>query len=154
MKTYLLGICLLLISSFTYGQSTVDSVQNPASVAADVPALIPLNQVNSPEHKTDAPDHMSEQSILALCILGFGLLAIIGEIFFIQSMGDALKMDAFDALRLLTVTLIIVGALFVSMGTNDNTRTAAATGLLGTIAGYMLARSGLTKGGPTDEVKR
>jgi hypothetical protein len=45
------------------------------------------------------------------------------------------------AIRLLTVTLILISALFLTTAGYGNEQIAAATGLLGTIAGYLLGRS-------------
>lgn len=147
MKIFLFWLLVTGIGTVAQAQSSPTlPVSDSASIG--VPTDVAAGPQALPSHNSDAPgDGMTEQGVLAICILGFGLLAIAIEIAFIRLMGEQLQMDAFDALRLITVTLIIVGALFASMATFESERTAAITGLLGTLAGYLLARSSLTKEG-------
>ncbi|MFD1141851.1 hypothetical protein ACFQ4C_12060 [Larkinella insperata] len=125
MKTLLILAVLMLTVYTGYSQEVVD---------------------NTPQYQNEVPIAygLSEKSIMSMCILLIGLLVILCEVIFIRMIGEKLKMEGLDAIRLITVTLIIFGALFVANGSYPESGTAAVTGLLGTLAGYLLARGAQT----------
>jgi hypothetical protein len=78
----------------------------------------------------------------------FGFAVIVVEYLLFQKASDYKLEDAF---KYIVITLIIIGTLMlVSFGLN-NTQIAGATGLFGSIIGYILGRgatSGPTSGAP------
>jgi hypothetical protein len=75
-------------------------------------------------------------------ILLFGLGVIVLEFLLLRKT----RVTAEDALRVYTVTLIIVGTLFAITAGFDSYQIAPAMGLFGTIAGYLLGKRSATEG--------
>jgi|GEM_PF-2700995 len=95
-----------------------------------------------PQDKADAPaDAQTGLSLpeiyLAMGVLVFGLLLIVIEFMFMRR----LRINADNSVRLITVTLIVVSILFLIVGSYSDQQIAPATGLLGTIAGYLLGKT-------------
>ena len=73
---------------------------------------------------------------LALLVLGFSLIVIALEFYLIKTR----RIRSDDAIKFITITLIITSTLFLIAAGYDNNQIAPAMGLLGTIAGYLLGR--------------
>ena len=67
----------------------------------------------------------------------FGLIVILLEVMLIKNK----NICAEDAIKFITVTLIISSTLFLITAGYNNDQIAPAMGLLGTVAGYLLGRS-------------
>jgi hypothetical protein len=74
---------------------------------------------------------------LSFSVLLFGVLVFLLEAYLIKIK----KINQEQISKMLLVTLIIIGTLFLITAGYDNNQIAPATGLLGTIAGYLLGRS-------------
>lgn len=74
--------------------------------------------------------------LLSIIVLVFGLIIISFEIYLIRSR----KISSEDAIKFVTITLIITSTLFLITAGYSNDQIAPAVGLLGTIAGYLLGR--------------
>ncbi|OYU79949.1 MAG: hypothetical protein CFE23_11890 [Flavobacterium sp. BFFFF1] len=116
----------------TLAQTVTDSVQQKAVTTEDVPQEPNV----SDEH---VPVPMTATSFnLSLCVLGFGLLLIIGEIILVYR----LNISPQDTIKFIIVTLIVIGSLYLITAGYTNNQIAPAMGLLGTIAGYLLGKMG------------
>jgi len=73
---------------------------------------------------------------LSVSVLIFGLIIIFIE----NSLIKKLKIDSEDTIKIIVITLIIVGTLFLITAGYSNNQIAPAMGLLGTIAGYLLGK--------------
>lgn len=94
--------------------------------------LPPLNVSNTPVRLSD------REIWLSCAVLLFGVLVLMLEFILVKSSKEIVKLQ--DLLMLFTVTLIIVGTLFlISSGISSN-QIAPALGLYGTIVGYLLGR--------------
>ncbi len=77
---------------------------------------------------------------LSISVLLFGLIIICFEVYLIKT--SAINHES--TIKVIIVTLIIIGTLFlISAGFNNN-KIAPALGLLGTIAGYLLGKASNT----------
>lgn len=84
------------------------------------------------------PEVRSNQEIgLSSQVLLFAFAIIIAEGVIIK----LVNMDSASAVRLLTVTLILVSTLYLTTAGYNSPQIATSTGLLGTIAGYLLGRT-------------
>lgn len=92
-----------------------------------------------PQNTINVPVILSNREItLSFAVLLFGVLVLSLEFIVIKNLGK--NINAQDLLILFTVTLIIVGTLFlISSGVSSN-QIAPALGLYGTIVGYLLGR--------------
>jgi hypothetical protein len=73
---------------------------------------------------------------LSLCVLGFGVLLILIEVYLISRQNISPQ----DTIKFVTITIIIISTLFLITAGYSNDQIAPAVGLLGTIAGYLLGR--------------
>ncbi len=73
---------------------------------------------------------------LALAVIGLGVLMIIAISIVLKSKSAS----ADDAIRAYTITLIIIGTLFLICAGYSNDQIAPAMGLFGTLGGYLLGR--------------
>lgn len=76
---------------------------------------------------------------LLLIVFGFGAAIIIGELLLIKMMSA--RWAPYSVIRLVGITLIIISALVLVIGSQDQNQISAVIGLLGTIAGYLLGKS-------------
>lgn len=92
------------------------------------------------------PPIMSKQEFsLSSQLLVFAFAIVVVEAFVIKL--SAINSDG--AIRLLTVTLILISILYLTTAGYGSQQITAATGLLGTIAGYLLGRSSGRDNQPT-----
>lgn len=128
----LLFFCLLSISYEVTAQSPQEAQDTESGSNLDD------SSINNPVLGDDGvitPRTLPEW-ILAIGILMFGLFIMILEAYLIR----VNKLTADVTVRLIIVTLIIIGTLFLIAAGYSNNQIAPATGLLGTIAGYILGR--------------
>lgn len=89
---------------------------------------------------------MSNQEIALssqVLIFAFAIIVVEGAII------KMLNMDSASAVRLLTVTLILASTLYLTTAGYNSPQIATSTGLLGTIAGYLLGRTNERTDSPT-----
>jgi len=138
MKLFL----LVIVAFLCLGVAAQDSI--PAHMAADsIPASNPVPE----EVATEQPE-ASGQTVrfpmspsafkLSLCVLGFGLLILLGEIVLVWKLGISPQ----DTIKFIVVTIIVIGSLYLITAGYTNDQIAPAMGLLGTIAGYLLGKMG------------
>ncbi len=115
------------------------------SLALDAqPEVLSLNQINNlppdeptPEFNSQfGPTRTSQEVWLSISVLLFGLAVVIGQIYLLQRRGEPVS----ESMKYLSVTLVIVGALFLVTAGYGNDQIAPIIGLLGTVAGYLLGR--------------
>lgn len=95
------------------------------------------NPIPIPEETTDVISPLSRLEFsLSLAVLGFGLIILCIEIFLIRSR----QISPEDTIKFFVITIIIISTLFLITAGYSNDQIAPATGLLGTIAGYLLGR--------------
>lgn len=120
--TLLIG---LLISTCAIAQDSINSIENdnlpPVPEKSGSSISIPFSSL---------------EFNLSICVLTFGLLIIIIEVYLITKR----KINSHDTIKFVTITLIITGTLFLITAGYSNDQIAPAVGLLGTIAGYLLGR--------------
>lgn len=135
MKKYLLFLGVLLLVGFVFGQS--EPVANP------VPTEAPAN-VNTPNfNAAQGPTITTLELWLSVAVLAFGLAVVIGQIYLFQQREEAVS----EAMKYLSVTVIIVGGLFLVTAGYGNDQIAPIIGLMGTIAGYLMGRQQPTSSG-------
>jgi hypothetical protein len=117
LKTFLYSTFFLL-SFYTFGQ---DSLINE----------VPVNELGEVPISITDTDFKS-----GVYILGFGLLILLGEVILISKM----KFDTDNAIKLLTITLVITGLLYMTTLSLAGDAIAPAIGLLGTIVGYLMGK--------------
>ncbi|MGY2133644.1 hypothetical protein ACW9KT_15550 [Hymenobacter sp. HD11105] len=100
-------------------------------------SAIPKAQVptNSGPPVLPVPSHIEISLSEQVLYFGFFLIIIEALLIKIRNIEDS------HALRLITVTLIITSILFLTTAGYGDRQLAPATGLLGTIAGYLLGRN-------------
>ncbi|MEL6972338.1 MAG: hypothetical protein AAFO02_19385, partial [Bacteroidota bacterium] len=74
---------------------------------------------------------------LSLGVLLFGMVVVLAQAFIINRREEPLS----QSLKYLSVSLIIVGSLFLVTAGYGNSQIAPIIGLLGTVAGYLLGRT-------------
>lgn len=79
----------------------------------------------------------SKELFLSVLVILTGCLVILAEY---QLLARVQNLEAMDLVKIFSVTLIIIGALFIVTAGFSNDQVAPAFGLLGTIAGYLLGR--------------
>jgi len=103
----------------------------------------PLSGVNSPPMSPDIVPTKTEQEVwLSIGVLIFGMVVILAQAFLMLRREESLG----ESFKYLSVTLIIVGSLFLVTAGYGNTQIAPIIGLLGTVAGYLLGRSQMGEG--------
>ena len=80
---------------------------------------------------------------LSLVVLAFGLVIIIGEVI----LAGIKIIDNDNAIKIILITLIITGTLYLITTGYSNAQIAPAFGLYGTIAGYLLGKMSKPEGG-------
>lgn len=133
--TNILLTIALLLSTTMFGQDTLPDSNNnqyPESESPNnnaFPEPIETTEVLSlPLSRLDFQ--------LSLCILGFGILLILLEIYLVRNK----NISSEDTIKFVIITIIIVSTLFLITAGYSNDQIAPAVGLLGTIAGYLLGR--------------
>lgn len=125
-----LGALLLVLIAWmaVSAQPEVLTVSQITNLPPDEPTPDFNNQV--------VPTRSSQEIALSISVLVFGLAVVIGQIFLLQRRGEPVS----ESMKYLSVTLVIVGALFLVTAGYGNDQIAPIIGLLGTVAGYLLGR--------------
>jgi hypothetical protein len=128
---FLFGLCLQRL----YAQSPEPKgVQSSQAATADV------------ENPKPAPENAGPQIVhflsdlefwLSVIIVLFGVFVVILE----YRLLSRAKAKPSDVMRVLAVTLILVGSLFLITAGYSNNQISPVSGLFGTVAGYLLGRS-------------
>lgn len=128
MNKRILLLGLLLLAGVAFGQ--------PEPVENTVPNNVPTD-VNTPNfNAAQGPTITTLELWLSIGVLAFGLAVVIGQIYLFQQREESVQ----EVMKYLSVTLIIVGSLFLVTAGYGNEQIAPIIGLLGTIAGYLMGR--------------
>lgn len=134
MRTYIIIFLFSLLAAGLMAQPEVSEtvVNTPPPAAA-------MNEgVNLPPVNADLMPAKSSQEIwLSFGVLFFGIVVVMAQGFIINKREEPLN----QSLKYLSVTLIIVGSLFLVTAGYGNSQIAPIIGLLGTVAGYLLGRT-------------
>ena len=124
----------LIVFMIIMGALTLFAQDN---VADSIEAMGTGNSPPAPDDETGVISPLSRLEFsLSLAVLGFGLIILCIEIFLIR----ARQISPEDTIKFFVITLIIISTLFLITAGYSNDQIAPATGLLGTIAGYLLGR--------------
>ena len=150
MKTTLITLFCVLLCVLPYGRkvyaSPLSSPLSSTERGKEAEPHINLPPSNREESELPTPPMGTSSDIgwmsslefwLSICVLAFGLLAILVELKVI--INREFKPD--DAIKMLAVTLIVISTLFIITAGFDSEQIAPAMGLFGTVAGYMLGKS-------------
>lgn len=130
------GVFVLLFVGALLAQP--ETINEPAVVGQP-----PVSGVNSPPMSSDIVPTKTEQEVwLSIGVLIFGVVVILAQAILMLKREETLG----ESFKYLSVTLIIVGALFLVTAGYGNTQIAPIIGLLGTVAGYLLGRSQMGEG--------
>jgi hypothetical protein len=97
------------------------------------------------ENPPPAPDEDTTGSViplsrfeftLSMAVLVFAVILVLIELYIIKIR----RLNGEDAIKFITITLIIMATLFLITAGYSNDQIAPAVGLLGTIAGYLLGK--------------
>ena len=133
MKTNIIILLCLLATSLLAQPEVVETtaVNTP-------PTATTAEGVNLPPVSTDlVPTKSSQEVWLSLGVLLFGMVVVLAQAFIINRREEPLS----QSLKYLSVSLIIVGSLFLVTAGYGNSQIAPIIGLLGTVAGYLLGRT-------------
>lgn len=128
-KSSLLIMCGLLLAFLLYGQPEVINEipsANPGATGTNIP----------PFSETATPTRTTQEYWISIGVLLFGIVVVGGQIFLFQRRSEPLA----ESMKYLTISLIVVGSLFLVTAGYGNEQIAPIIGLLGTIAGYLLGR--------------
>ena len=98
---------------------------------------VPITEKPSPTTLRNGLWRSDSETFLSGIVLIFGVLLFIAELLVI----NAGKYNADQSTKLIAVTLIIVGTIFIITAGFSSNQIAPAMGLFGTVAGYLLGRS-------------
>ncbi|WP_020535125.1 hypothetical protein [Lewinella cohaerens] len=133
MRTTIIILLSFLAISLWAQPETLETAVNTPPPAATV-----TDGVNLPPVSTDfVPTKSSQEVWLSLGVLVFGMIIVLAQAWIINSRKEPLS----QSLKYLSVTLIIVGSLFLVTAGYGNSQIAPIIGLLGTVAGYLLGRT-------------
>ena len=142
-KFLILAISFTLIGIISFGQTdTSQANKNLNSPQIELNPAPPVKVVS------DRYGFLTDlEFTLSISVLLFGALVLILEVYLIK-----IKQVAHDNItKIILVTLIVIGTLFLITAGYNNNQIAPATGLLGTIAGYLLGKSYSVDKNPSDE---
>lgn len=144
MKTVISSILIYLILL-----PAVSIAQNDSSTtSAKIERIDDLSydKVLTPEKKKAGSAEvtlMSDREFkLGICLLIFGVIVIFVEFLIIRRL-DNLRSEG--AIKFISVTLIIIGGLFLITSGFSGEEIAPIVGLLGTVAGYLLGKNDTPK---------
>ena len=134
---------IIILLSFMLMASCLLAQPEVVETAANTPPVAEAAEgVNLPPVNTElVPTKSSQEVWLSLGVLFFGMVVVLAQAFIINRRQEPLS----QSLKYLSVSLIIVGALFLVTAGYGNSQIAPIIGLLGTVAGYLLGR---TQSGP------
>ncbi len=132
-STIIIMLSFLAISLMAQPDAIETAVNTPPPAATTTDDGINLPPVN-----TDlVPTKSSQEVWLSLGVLAFGIIVVLAQAFLISKRQEALD----NSLKYLSISLIIVGSLFLVTAGYGNSQIAPIIGLLGTVAGYLLGRA-------------
>jgi hypothetical protein len=135
---FLFIICLLVLSG--RGQSskipsTTDSlgriVNHPAPLGGSLKPALPADETKYPFILT------SKESVLSFSILIALFILILIEVWMVYKM----HISEDNAIKLIVITVVLMGTLFIIMSGYDERVIAPVFGLFGTIVGYLFGKS-------------
>lgn len=133
MRTTIIILLTFLAINLWAQPETLETVVNTPPPAATV-----NDGVNLPPANSDfVPTKSSQEVWLSFGVLVFGMIIVLAQAWIINSRKEPLSVS----LKYLSVTLIIVGSLFLVTAGYGNSQIAPIIGLLGTVAGYLLGRT-------------
>ena len=133
MRTTIIILLTFLAISLWAQPETLETAVNTPPPAATV-----SDGVNLPPANSDfVPTKSSQEVWLSLGVLVFGMIIVLAQAWIINSRKEPLS----QSLKYLSITLIIVGSLFLVTAGYGNSQIAPIIGLLGTVAGYLLGRT-------------
>lgn len=133
MRSSIIILLSFLAISLMAQPETLETAVNTPPPAATV-----TDGVNLPPVNTDlVPTKSSQEVWLSLGVLVFGMIVVLAQAWIINSRKEPLS----QSLKYLSVSLIIVGSLFLVTAGYGNSQIAPIIGLLGTVAGYLLGRT-------------
>jgi len=119
----LLGLSLLLLAGWAFGQPE--------------PAGNPVPDVSTPNfNSSEGPTITNLELWLSIAVLVFGLAVVVGQVYLFQKREET----TYEAMKYISVTVIIIGGLFLVTAGYGNDQIAPIIGLMGTIAGYLMGR--------------
>lgn len=125
----LLSLLVVLAIGLWAQPETVSSVANTPP---------PQGDVNLPPVNNEIVPAKSLQEVwLSVGVLAFGIIVVLAQTALMYRRDDSIS----ESFKYLSVTLIIVGALFLVTAGYGNSQIAPIIGLLGTVAGYLLGRA-------------
>ena len=131
--TIIIMLSLLSICLMAQPDAIETAVNTPPAATATTPDGINLPPVN-----TDlVPTKSSQEVWLSFGVLIFGIIVVLSQAYLISKRQEALD----NSLKYLSISLIIVGSLFLVTAGYGNSQIAPIIGLLGTVAGYLLGRA-------------
>jgi hypothetical protein len=136
------NIIILLLSLWTFSlaaqpEQGTTTVNTPPVATTETVNQVPEG-VNMPPVDQDLVPTKSTQEVwLSLGVLVFGIVVVLTQAYIIARRDEPVS----QALKYLSVSLIIVGSLFLVTAGYGNTQIAPIIGLLGTVAGYLLGRT-------------
>jgi hypothetical protein len=96
-----------------------------------------LNGKAETTNNTNETTKSTDQNIIII-ILSFGLLVIMGELVMVKKMRAT--WTPYSVIRMIGLTLIIITALALVLGSQAEKQITAVIGLLGTLAGYLVGK--------------
>ena len=130
-----LSIFLLLCCFTAFSQVQLDSgkiTPLPATPTSE-PSMSPKAKIEN-----DRFGFLTDlEFTLSISVLLFGVLVFFLEAYLIKIK----KIDHEHVMKIVLITLIVIGTLFLITAGYNNNQIAPATGLLGTIAGYLLGKT-------------
>lgn len=133
MRTSIIILLSLLASCLLAQPEVVETVVNTPPPATTISDGVNLPPVNSDL----MPTKSSQEIWLSFGVLLFGVVVVLAQALIINKREEPLN----QSLKYLSVTLIIVGSLFLVTAGYGNSQIAPIIGLLGTVAGYLLGRT-------------
>lgn len=131
--TIIILLHLFAFSVLAQPEQAAPPVNTPPVATTTVP-----DGVNLPPVDTNLVPTKSTQEVwLSLGVLFFGIVVVLSQAYIINRREEPVS----QSLKYLSVSLIIVGALFLVTAGYGNTQIAPIIGLLGTVAGYLLGRT-------------
>lgn len=131
--------CLLFAMPMAVGaKPTAPESVAPPAVSSDTVDVV---EMGDPQEATryEPPQLTDKETLLAYSLLGFGLCVLMIQ--FIQLSRQAGKIRPNDIMLVYSVTLIIVGTMFLIVTGITGSQLAPALGLFGTMIGYLLGRN-------------
>jgi len=138
IKSAFIGFVILSMSSIAFPQT--DSIPDKDSLLAHpnlgIQRIVSARVPHEPDSRPSDRSYTIELWLTAI-VLSFGIVVLIIELILLRS----LQLSAQEILRILSVTIIIIGALLCITAGFSSEQIAPVIGLFGTIAGYILGHT-------------